>query len=164
MAVVHFLLGPVGAGKSTFARQRCARTPALFLDVDTWMVRLFGADARPTENVLAWYVERRDRVRNLVWDITCEAVSADTDVYLELGLVTATEREAWFERALTAELAMRITLLDSPRDVRRDRVARRNSAGAPFTQIVPPSFFEAASDAWEPVTEAERTRWGIVDV
>jgi predicted kinase len=162
MAAIHFLIGPVGAGKSTFARQRCAQTPTLFLDVDSWMVRLFGEDARPAENVLAWYVERRDRVRELAWDIACEAVSVGTDVYLELGLVTATEREAWFDKA--ADRAMTVTLLDQPREVRRARVAHRNTAGAPHTQIVPPAFFEAASDAWEPVTDAERTRWRIVDV
>lgn len=163
MAVIHFLVGPVGAGKSTFARQRCACSPAVFVDADTWMVRLFGADARPAENVLAWYLERRDRVRGLAWDIACEAVNVGTDVYLELGLVTVAEREVWFDKALAAGLELTITLLDSPRDVRRARVAQRNTVRAPYIQIVPPAFFEAASDAWEPITNGERTRWGIVD-
>lgn len=163
MAQLHFLVGPVGAGKSTFARQRCARAPALFLDVDPWMVRLFGADPRPAEDVISWYVERRERVREILWETACEAVQTGLDVYLELGLVSALERAAAFERARGAELEMTITLLDAPREVRRERVAQRNLRGAPHTQIVPPAFFEAASDRWEAVSAEERRRWGIVD-
>jgi hypothetical protein len=49
------------------------------------------------------------------------------------------------------------------RATRRERVARRNQAPAPFTQVVPPEIFERASDAWEPPTEAERAAWPIVD-
>jgi predicted kinase len=163
VATIHFLVGPVGAGKSTFARRRCARSAALFVDVDTWMVRLFGADPRPAENVMAWYLERRARVRELAWDVAVEAVAAAADVYLELGLVTAVERATWFEKAQAADLAFTVTLLDAPREVRRERVAQRNVAGAPHTQVVPTAFFEAASDAWQPVDEDERRRWGITD-
>lgn len=163
MARLHFLIGPVGAGKTTFARQRAAGSPALLLDVDAWMVRLFGADPRPAENVMGWYLERRERVRALAWDVATEAVHAGTDAYLELGLVTAAEREAWFDKARAADLAMTVTLLDAPRDLRRRRVAERNTAGALHTQIVPAPFFEAASDAWQPVGDDERARWNITD-
>jgi predicted kinase len=163
MATLHFLVGPVGAGKSTFARHRCARSPALFVDVDAWMVRLFGADPRPAENVVAWYLERRARVRELAWDLASEAAGTGTNVYLELGLVTTAERDSWFDRARAADLAFTVTLVDAPRELRRDRVAQRNTAGAPNTQVVPPAFFEAASDAWEPVDDGERRRWEITD-
>lgn len=163
MATLHFLIGPVGAGKSTYARRQCARAPALFLDVDTLMVRLYGADPRPAEGVLGWYLERRDRVRELVWDLALEAVEAGTSVHLELGLVTAAERHTWLERARGRDLAITVTLLDAPREVRRARVAQRNLDPAPHTQQVPPAFFEAASDVWEPVTPEERERWSIVD-
>ena len=54
---LHLLIGPVGAGKSTYARERIARSPALFLDLDAWMVRLFGADPRHSEGVMAWFLE-----------------------------------------------------------------------------------------------------------
>ena len=73
------------------------------------------------------------------------------------------ERDLWFERARAADLTFTVTLVDAPRDLRRDRVAQRNTAGAPHTQVVPPAFFDAASDAWEPVDEDERRRWGITD-
>jgi len=161
---LHLLIGPVGAGKTTYARTLCARTSALFLDLDAWMVRLYGDDPRPAEGVMAWYVERRDRCRALIWEVASRALDCGTDVVLEYGLVAALEREVFYTQVSAEGVGLRISLVDAPRDVRRERVAARNRAGAPFTQIVPPAFFELASDAWEPPTDSERARWHIIDV
>jgi len=163
MSELHLLIGPVGSGKSTWARRRSAQSPALFLDVDQWMVRLYGDDERPPTGVMEWYVARRERVRSLIWDTARQVTGAGGDVILELGLVTEAERMAAYRTASLVDVDVRIRLLDAPRSLRRERVAQRNQEGGPFTQVVPPPFFEAASDAWEPVTEAERAEWGIVD-
>jgi predicted kinase len=160
---LHLLIGPVGAGKTTYARRRCATSPALFLDLDEWMVRLFGDDPRPPEGVIAWYLARRERCRVLIWELTKEALACGVDVVLEIGLVGAAERASFYDQARAASIELKVHLVDAPRDVRRDRVAARNAAGAPFTQIVPPAFFEAASDAWEPPSAAERAAWNIID-
>lgn len=158
------MIGPVGAGKSTYARQRTARAPALFLDLDTWMVRLFGADTRPTANVMAWYLERRDRCRALLWDVALDALRCRTDVFLEIGLLASAEREAFYARVRDEEIRLAVYLVDAPRSVRRERVAQRNRSAGPFTQVVPIEFFERASDAWQPPSEAERVTWDIIDV
>ncbi len=47
-ARLHLIVGPVGAGKSTFARRMMVSRRATFLDLDTWMVRLYGEDPRPS--------------------------------------------------------------------------------------------------------------------
>lgn len=161
---LHLLIGPVGAGKSRYAQRRAAREASVFLDLDTWMVRLFGADPRPREDVMAWYLERRERCRALLWDVARDVLQVGRDVFLELGLLTAAEREAHYLKARAEELSLIVYLVDAPREVRRERVARRNLSTAPFTQVVPSEFFERASDAWEPLTEAERATWTIVDV
>lgn len=160
---LHLLIGPVGAGKSTYAQRRVAASPAVFLDLDSWMVRLFGGDPRPSDGVLEWYLERRQRCRDVMWDATQSVLRAGSDVFLEIGLLSRAEREAFYQDVRTAEVTLRVYLLDAPRSVRRERVALRNQSGAPFTQQVPPAFFERASDAWEPPTETERGRWGVVD-
>lgn len=159
---LHLLIGPVGAGKTTYGHRQATRS--LFLDLDVWMVRLFGADPRPEGDVLAWYLERRDRCRGLLWDVALDALRGGMDVYLELGLVTVVEREAFYEKVRAEDLPMRVYLVDAPRDIRRERVLRRNESPGPFTQVVPPAFFERASDVWQPPAEAERAAQGIIDV
>ncbi len=159
---LHLLVGPVGAGKSTWGQRR-ALTGALFLDLDRWMVRLFGADQRPSENVLAWYFERRERCRALMWDVACDALRAGTDVILELGLLTAAERERFYALAHDEAFELSVHVFDAPRDVRRERVQRRNDSNEPHTQRVPLEVFERASDAWEPPSDAERANWPLLD-
>jgi predicted kinase len=163
MSALHLLIGPVGSGKSTWARHRSAHHAALFLDVDQWMVRLYGDDERPQANVMDWYLARRERVRKLIWDIAREGLRSGSEVILELGLVTAAERKNAYGTARSEDIDVRIHLTDAPRSIRRERVAQRNHMGGPFTQVVPAAFFEHASDAWEPVTEAERAEWSIID-
>jgi predicted kinase len=161
---LHLLLGPVGAGKSTYARRQLAQTPAVFLDLDAWMVRLFGQDPRPEENVMAWYLERRERCRAVMWDVATGVLEGATDVYLELGLLTAAEREQAYARARVEGWALRVIVVEAPRDVRRARVLARNEQNAPFTQIVPSALFERASDAWESPSDKERVAYGIMEV
>ena len=60
-ARLHLLLGPVGAGKSTLARQLSREHRAIALILDDWMARLYGPDERPPTGRIAWYLERRDR-------------------------------------------------------------------------------------------------------
>ncbi len=161
---LHLLVGPVGAGKSTYARNRMSVEGGVFLDLDVWMVRLYGGDARPAENVLAWYLERRERCRSLLWDTSIEILRTGSDVFLEPGLVSLAERSALYTKTLDEELPLTVYFIDAPRDVRRDRVLRRNETANQHTQVVPLEFFERASDAWEPPNETERHAVEMVDV
>lgn len=161
---LHLVVGPVGAGKSTFAREAALRKNALFLDLDEWMVRLYGKDARPSENVVAWYLERRQRVRALLWDTTLNVLATGTDVLLETGLVSRAERESFYEKAGDEDLELTVYCVDAPREVRRERVALRNASAGESTQIVPMEFFDRASDAWESPLDAERQAVSMIDV
>lgn len=161
---LHLLIGPVGAGKTTHGQRQAMRSGGVFLDLDAWMVRLFGADPRPQDGVIAWYLERRERCRSLLWDVANDVLRSGVDVVLELGLVTVADREAFYEKAHDEDLSLRVYLVDAPRDVRRERVLQRNKTPGPFTQIVPIEFFERASDLWQPPADAERARWNILDV
>lgn len=161
---LHLLIGPVGAGKTTYGQRLAARTTGVFLDLDAWMVRLFGADPRPPDQVIAWYLERRERCRALLWDVALDVLRSGVDVVLELGLVSVADREGFYDRAQAEDLALRVYLLDAPRDIRRERVLQRNKTPGAFTQIVPIEFFERASDLWQPPSDAERAERKILDV
>jgi len=151
MAHLHLIIGPVGAGKSTYARQLSREHRAVRLTLDRWMATLFGDDPRPATGVIEWYVERRDRCLAQLWEVASEVADLGTDVVLEIGLIQRAERAAFYERVDTCGYGLTVYVVDAPRDVRRARVAQRNlEQGATFSVVVPPAFFELASDLWQP--------------
>jgi predicted kinase len=152
------VIGPVGAGKSTFALELVREHAAIRLTLDQWMVVLFSPD-RPDTGVIEWYVERTARCIEQIWTVTEAIIGARTDVVLELGLLRRRERERFYERVSSAGCELSIYVLDAARDVRRERVNERNrSRGPTFSMLVPPAIFELASDAWEPPDPAECDR------
>jgi predicted kinase len=166
MAMLHLVVGPVGAGKSTFALELCRQHNALRLNLDEWMVDLFRADrlpesARAPEDALRrdnleWYIERTARCIELIWKIAERTIDLGTQVVLEIGLIQRGERERFYERVDSNGYALTVYVLDAPRDLRRARVLSRNQQQGPtFSMEVPPHIFELASDMWEPPDEAE---------
>ena len=148
---IHLIIGPVGAGKSTFARALGARHRAVLLILDDWMARLYGDDERPAIGRIAWYLERRDRCLEQIWSVTRSLCDLGTNVVLEIGLIQRADRDAFYGRVEDAGYKLAVYVLDAPRDVRRERVLRRNvERGETFAQEVPPEFFELASDRWQP--------------
>jgi predicted kinase len=155
MAQIHLIVGPVGAGKSTFALQLCRERGGVRLTLDEWMTRLFSKD-RPDVGVMEWYVERAERCIEQIWALTEGLIWAGVDVVLEIGLLQRLAREALYARVDARGWVLTLYVLDAPRELRRERVARRNlERGATFSMEVPAHIFELASDMWEPPTAAE---------
>jgi uncharacterized glyoxalase superfamily protein PhnB/predicted kinase len=148
--LVHLVVGPVGAGKSTFAVALSRERAAVRLTLDDWFVTLFTPD-RPESSVMEWYRERSLRCVEQIWKVAQEIVTAGTDAILELGLLRRSEREQLYTRAGDACIALKVYVLDAERAVRRERVLARNRGnGATFSMVVPAEVFELASDLWEP--------------
>ncbi len=156
MARIHLIIGPVGAGKSTFAQALAHEHRALRLNRDEWMAQLFRPE-RPDEGVMEWYVDRTARCLELIWTLTERALAADTDVVLEIGLIQRRDRERFYERVDDGGYDLTVYVLDAPRDERRARVKQRNrEQGKTFSMVVPLEIFELASDLWESPDEEER--------
>lgn len=152
---MHLILGPVGAGKSTYAARLAAEQRAVRFTLDEWMAALFWPD-RPSSGVMEWYVERTERCVDLIWTQAVRTVVTGTDVVLEIGLIRRAERERLYERVDVGGHQLHLHLLDAPREVRWARVERRNQErGATFSMEVPPAIFAYASDLWEPVDDDE---------
>jgi predicted kinase len=155
VAQLHLVVGPVGAGKSTFAAALCAEHAAIRLTLDDWMSSLFSMD-RPEVGVMSWYVERTERCIGQIWKVARSLLELGTSVVLEIGLIQQRDRLAFYDRVGAYDLGLTIHVLDAPREVRRARVQRRNEErGSTFSMVVPPQIFELASDLWEPPTELE---------
>lgn len=146
---LHLVLGPVGAGKTTFAQRLAQEQGALRLTLDDWMVTLFSPD-RPAEEVRAWYQERCERAVTQIWKLSRELAALGQPVVLELGLLLRRQRAAFYRRVDEAGLQLCGYVLEASREVRRRRVLERNQQrGETFSMLVPPEFFELASDLWE---------------
>ena len=155
MARIHLVVGPVAAGKSTFALQLCREQRAVRMNLDEWMAVLFAPD-RPPGGSLEWYIERTGRCLEQIWTQASRTLEAGSDVVLEIGLILRKDRERFFRRVDAAGHALRVYVLDAPREVRRRRLEQRNrERGETFSMEVPLAFFEFASDRWEPLDELE---------
>lgn len=156
MAQIHLIVGPVGAGKSTFARGLARERRALRLTLDEWMAVLFRPD-RPAADVMPWYLERTERCLEQIWRVALAALDVGTEVVLEIGLIQRQARGRFYDRADGSGHDLTIHVVDAPRELRRARVAARNrDQGETFSMVVPPEIFELASDLWEPLDADER--------
>lgn len=157
MPQLTLVIGPVGAGKSTFARKLSDEHRAVHLDLDRWMAVLFGADERPAEGRIAWYMERTERCLELIWQLTEQLLAVGTPVVLEVGLIQREPRHGFYSKIDARAYDHVIYVLDADRDVRRERVLERNRRrDETFSVEVPLAFFELASDLWQPPDELER--------
>lgn len=155
MPTLHLIEGPVGAGKSTFAKSLAVRVNAPHIALDEWFAKLFSPD-RPATDLMPWYIARKTRLLDHIWRHAQELMACGIAPVLELGLVQRQDREAFYLRAREAGVDLKIYLLQAPRDVRRERVMRRNvEQGPTFSMVVPAPFFEMASDVWEEPDEIE---------
>jgi predicted kinase len=161
MPRVHVIEGPVGAGKSTFASSLALRTRGVHMALDEWFVRLFSPD-RPEGNFVPWYLERKDRLIELIWDHSRRILGSGSDVILELGLIQRQQRSEFCRRIRADAFDMVLYVLDEPRDIRRERVQLRNiEKGSTFSMVVPDHIFEVASDMWEEPDDIEQSEFAI---
>ncbi|MCG8556394.1 MAG: ATP-binding protein [Proteobacteria bacterium] len=156
MARLHLIIGPVGAGKSTYARKLCREQNAARLVLDEWMATLYGDDPRPNHGRLQWYMERAERCLEQIWCVAQDLMDIGTPVVLEVGLIQRARRQDFYARVDNKAYDLSVYVLDADRDVRRARVERRNrDKGETFSMEVPPDMFELASDLWEPPADDE---------
>ena len=161
MPKVHLIEGPVGAGKSTFAASLAPRVEGVHIALDAWFAHLFSPD-RPEGNVVPWYLERKDRLLELIWDHSRRILASGTDVILELGLIQRQPRVEFCQRVRDDGFDLVLYVLDAPLEVRRERVRRRNAEkGSTFSMVVPDHIFEVASSMWEPPDDIEQIETAI---
>jgi len=66
-ALLHFLVGSTGAGKTTHAIDFCEQAGAVRFSIDEWMARLFWMDA-PQPIEADWAMARVQRCSEQIWE------------------------------------------------------------------------------------------------
>ena len=154
-ATLNVIFGPCAAGKTTYAHALARREGAVPFVLDEWGVRLFGPDVDGPLD-FGWMVERLGRCNALIWSTATAVLAAGTSVVLDLGLMRRADRERIRQMAQAAGLSLQWHFVDAPQEVRRARVADRNTAkGETFVLEVTPEMFEMLEAIYEPPGPAE---------
>ena len=105
---------------------------------------------------MQWYVERKHRCIEQIWNLTCDLIDTGTNAILELGLVQSQDREDLYSRVDSSGYELKVYVLEASEDVRRQRVRDRNETkGETFKMEVPDEIFELASSMWQAPDDAE---------
>ena len=154
-ATLNVIFGPCAAGKTTYAHALARRESAVPFVLDDWGARLFGPDLRgPIE--FPWMLERLGRCNALIWSTAEAVLAAGTSVVLDIGAMRRADRERIRHVAELKGLSLQWHFVDAPQDVRRARIADRNTAkGETFVMEVTPEMFEMLEGIYEPPDPAE---------
>ena len=152
---LHAIFGPCGAGKTTYAHTFARREGVVAFILDDWMARLFGPDI-PEPIEYAWMLERVGRCEAQIWSTAAAVLAAGTSVILDIGLMRRADRARVQAIAEGAGLPLKWHFVDAPLEVRRARVAGRNTVrGEGFAIEVTPEMFEFIEGVYEPPEPAE---------
>lgn len=154
-ATLHVIFGPCGAGKTTYAHALARREGAVAFVLDEWGARLFGPDVQGPLD-FSWMVERLRRCEALIWSTAADVLAAGTSVVLDIGAMRRADRARIGQIAQEKGLPLKWHFVDAPQDVRRARVAGRNTAkGETFVHEVTPQMFELLEGLYEAPAPAE---------
>jgi predicted kinase/8-oxo-dGTP pyrophosphatase MutT (NUDIX family) len=121
MATIHLIHGFIGFGKSTIAKQLAHELPAVVLNNDEFMVKLYGRN--PSADVFRDYYNRID---DLIWTLAEKIIRAGTDVIIDYGFWRRDSRAAAYARAreITEDVVFHSILCDM--DTARQSVLERS--------------------------------------
>ena len=154
-ATLNVIFGPCAAGKTTYAHALARREGAVPFVLDEWGARLYGPDVQgPIE--FPWMLERLGRCHALIWSTAEGVLAAGASVVLDIGAMRRTDRDRIRQIAEAKGLSLQWHFVDAPQEVRRARVANRNTAkGETFVMEVTPQMFEMLEAIYEPPVPAE---------
>lgn len=156
-ATLHVIFGPCGAGKTTYAHTFARREGLVAFILDDWMARLFGPDL-PEPIEYQWMLERVGRCEAQIWSTAAAVMAAGTSAIFDIGLMRRSDRARVREIAEGAGLPLQFHFVDAPQEVRRARVAGRNTIrGEGFAIEVSPEMFEFIEGVYEAPEPQELT-------
>lgn len=142
MSKIHLIAGPVGVGKTTFAKGLCRKKGAGLFSIDEWMTILFTPDLKGDIDY-RWAMERIGRMENLIWSHVGQLMALDVDVVLDLGLLQRDHREKFYRLAEKESFDICLHWLAADRAVRWQRVQGRNEdKGDTYSMTVDRDMFD----------------------
>lgn len=149
-ATVYLLCGFIGAGKTTFAKKLEARTGAVRITKDEWLIQMVGND--PT---IAGYEDYDSRICELSRDVAFQLAAKGIDVIIDEGFWAKKERDEMRRRTWEVGAQSVVYFLDIPMATIRERVARRNMNPAKDSFKIGGDLLDFYLQYWEPPGDDE---------
>ena len=124
MARLILVCGPVGAGKTTYSLSLSKEVGAIRFSIDPWMQTLYSKDMTSLD--YSWMIERVGRCYEQIWQVSEQILAINGNVILDLGFTTKAQRDIFSNRAKEMNINAEIYYLDTPKDIRKQRVDKRN--------------------------------------
>lgn len=153
--MIHLIVGNTGSGKTTYSNELKRKTNGIIFSIDKWNNTLFLADKKPTDG-LEWFLERIERAEKMIMDLVKQLENSKTDSILDLGLSKFEHREKFRKFADLNDYQLKMHFLDISKDIRLNRVMKRNSEkGKTFEFVVSKENFDFMENWFEKPTEEE---------
>jgi predicted kinase len=123
MAILHFVSGKAGSGKTTLARQIAQTERAVLICEDEWMSRLAG----PIEN-LPQYLAAAARLRRVIAPLTVDLLRLGTSVVFDFAGNTVRDREWVRSLFQSAKAEHRLHYMRTDDATCKARVRQRNES------------------------------------
>jgi len=151
MPTIHMICGPLGSGKTTFARHLEGELPALRFTHDEWMAIVYGQD--PPRDRFPDFFQRISTLINSLWP---KCVDLGWDVILDLNFWKRRQREEVREMVAAHRGTAILYRLDCAKALAWQRIQKRNSD--PRALHIAPATFEALWPQFEPPGPDEAAR------
>ena len=144
MPTAHLICGPLGSGKTTFARRLEAEISALRFTHDEWMVVLYGQD--PPLGRFSDYFQRVTLLINSIWP---RCLESGLDVILDLNFWRRDQRDEVRGMVAAHDGTSTLYWLGCQKEIAWDRVKRRNANSTDL--YIAPETFESLWPQIEPL-------------
>ncbi|MBQ9035350.1 MAG: AAA family ATPase [Alphaproteobacteria bacterium] len=94
MATIHLMVGFMGFGKTTLAKQLAEKIPAVRLTHDEFMVKLYRRNMPYDE-----FHPNYDKVDKVLWNLAEKIIKTGTDVIMDYGFWSHSDRENAYQKA-----------------------------------------------------------------
>jgi len=167
--MIHLVCGPIGAGKTTYARALSEKEGAICFSEDEWLSKLFVPDApegllsESMQVVGAWASEKYQRCRGQIWIISQQLLSQNVSIVLDGAAANKEQRDVIRKKAFEHNVEFQLHYVTSDSETRENRVFKRNKEqGDTFSLEVTPDMFSHTESFFVPPQEEELD--GIITV
>ena len=160
--MIHLICGPIGAGKTTYARSLAEEQGGICFSEDEWLSQLFVPDApeglleQPMDIIGAWAIEKYQRCRVQIWLICQKLLKQNITIVLDGAAANKEQRDLIRKKAEDHNVDFQLHYVTSEAETRRNRVFSRNQEqGETYSLEVTPAVFDHMESFFEPPKDTE---------